>query len=256
MRGESPCIMMGGETTKITMEMKGWTKEMERNGKLVKPEAMIFDMDGTLFQTETLLLPAYHKLFDILREEGHHSGETPDEQLMLGSLGMLLEDIWKRVLPEGTPEAHKRADELLLQLELEGLQSPDAVLYPGVVETLEELKRCGVRLFVASNGLEHYVKGICEARGMGSLFEGLYSAGEHGTASKVDLVALLLKNHGIEKAWMVGDRSSDVEAGKKNGQTVIGCQYAGFGKEQELKGSDAIITSFPELLELYDNSIG
>ena len=227
---------------------------MNRNSKLVKPEAMIFDMDGTLLQTETLLLPAYHKLFDILREEGHHKGETPDEQLILGSLGMLLEDIWKRVIPDATPEAHRRADELLLQLELEGLQTPDAKLYPGVVETLEELKSRGVRLFVASNGLELYVKGITEARRMTPLFEGLYSAGEHGTASKVDLVALLLQNHGIEKAWMVGDRSSDVEAGKKNGQTVIGCQYAGFGKEQELEGSDAIITSFPELLELYDQA--
>ncbi|UNK17292.1 HAD hydrolase-like protein [Paenibacillus sp. N3/727] len=228
---------------------------MERNESMTKPQAMIFDMDGTLFQTETLLLPAYHKLFDILREEGLHKGETPKEELMLGCLGMLLEDIWKIVLPDGSPEAHRRADELLLQLELEGLKEPDAVLYPGVGETLQELKRRGVRLFVASNGLEHYVKGIADARNIMPLFEELYSAGQHGTASKVDLVALLLKNHGIERAWMVGDRSSDVEAGKKNGQTVIGCQYAGFGNDQELKGSDAIITSFPELLNLYENAV-
>ncbi|NMO95513.1 HAD hydrolase-like protein [Paenibacillus lemnae] len=227
---------------------------METTGKLIKPEAMIFDMDGTLFQTETLLLPAYHKMFDILREEGHHEGDTPDEQLMLGSLGMLLEDIWKRVIPHGTSEAHRRADELLLQLELEGLENEEAVLYPGVVETLSELKERGVRLFVASNGLEDYVKGIAMARDLAPLFEGLYSAGEHATTSKVDLVALLLKNHGIQRAWMIGDRSSDVEAGKENGQTVIGCQYAGFGSDSELSGSDAIITTFPELISLYDSS--
>ncbi|WP_054957030.1 HAD family hydrolase [Paenibacillus dakarensis] len=228
---------------------------MERDKRLTKPEAMIFDMDGTLFQTETLLLPAYHKLFDTLRAEGHHTGETPKEELMLGCLGMLLEDIWKIVLPEGTPEAHKRADELLLQYELEGLSDPKAILYPGVKETLEELKHRGVRLFVASNGLEHYVKGIAEAREIMPLFEDLYSAGQHNTETKVDLVALLLKNHGIERAWMVGDRSSDVEAGKKNGQAVIGCQYAGFGDDQELKGSDVIIHSFHELIDLYDASV-
>ncbi|WP_422661521.1 HAD family hydrolase [Paenibacillus sp. EC2-1] len=228
---------------------------MERNERLTKPEAMIFDMDGTLFQTETLLLPAYHKLFDTLRAEGLHTGETPKEELMLGCLGMLLEDIWKKVLPDGSPEAHRRADELLLQYELEGLKGKDAVLYPGVEETLQELKRRGVRLFVASNGLEHYVKGIAEARNIMPLFEDLYSAGQHGTASKVDLVALLLKNHGIERAWMVGDRSSDVEAGKENGQTVIGCQYAGFGDDQELKGSDVIISSITELIDLYEASV-
>ncbi len=235
--------------------MEGNDRKMERNVRLTKPEAIIFDMDGTLFQTETLLLPAYHKMFDILREEGLHTGETPKEEVMLGCLGMLLEDIWKIVLPEGTPEAHRRADELLLQLELEGLKNADAVLYPGVEETLQELKRRGVRLFIASNGLEHYVKGIAEARNIMPLFEELYSAGQHATASKVDLVALLLENHGIKRAWMVGDRSSDVEAGKKNGQTVIGCQYAGFGDDQELNGSDAIITSFPQLLNLYENAV-
>lgn len=239
----------------IILRNEGNDREMERNEKLTKPEAMIFDMDGTLFQTETLLLPAYHKLFDTLRAEGHHTGETPKEELMLGCLGMLLEDIWKKVIPEGSPEAHRRADELLLQYELEGLKGTDAVLYPGVEETLQELKRRGVRLFVASNGLEHYVKGIAEARNIMPLFEDLYSAGQHGTATKVDLVALLLKNHGIERAWMVGDRSSDVEAGKENGQTVIGCQYAGFGDDQELKGSDVIISSITELIDLYEASV-
>lgn len=227
---------------------------MEKTANLIKPEAMIFDMDGTLFQTETLLLPAYHKLFDILREEGHHEGETPDEELMLGCLGMLLEDIWKKVIPDATPAAHNRANELLLQLELEGLSDEAAVLYPEVKETLEELHRRGVRLFVASNGLEDYVKGISQARGLMPLFEGVYSAGEHGTASKVDLVRLLLDQHEIKDAWMVGDRSSDVEAGKENGQTVIGCRYAGFGEDQELKGSDVVIHSFSQLLKLHDQA--
>ena len=99
------------------------------------------------------------------------------------------------------------------------------------------------------------MKGIAEARGIMSLFEGVYSAGEHGTASKVDLVRSPLDEHDIRDAWMVGDRSSDVEAGKENGQTVIGCRYAGFGGEQELKGSDVVIHSFSHLLRLHDRRI-
>ncbi|MNO07071.1 bifunctional 5'-methylthioadenosine/S-adenosylhomocysteine nucleosidase/phosphatase [compost metagenome] len=53
---------------------------------------------------------------------------------------------------------------------------------------------------------------------------------------------------------MVGDRSSDVEAGKKNGHTVIGCAYAGFGDGTELAGADVLITNFNELLELYEQA--
>lgn len=45
--------------------------------RLTKPEAMIFDMDGTLFKTETLLIPVYHRLFDQLRAENLYEGKTP-----------------------------------------------------------------------------------------------------------------------------------------------------------------------------------
>ncbi|SDF33122.1 Phosphoglycolate phosphatase, HAD superfamily [Fontibacillus panacisegetis] len=229
-------------------------KQNEQMKQLGKPEAMIFDMDGTLFKTETLLLPVYHRVFDTLREEGLYSGETPPEELILGCLGMLLEDIWKKVIPNQSEEVHLRANDLLLEYELIGLQEYVTELYPHVQSTLEELSRRGVRLFVASNGLEHYVKEVAKAHHIFPLFEGLYSAGEHKTASKVDLVKLLLDNHGVSSAWMVGDRSSDVEAGIKNGQAVIGCAYAGFGQGAELQGSDVLITNFNELLELYEQA--
>ncbi|MEF2968852.1 HAD family hydrolase [Paenibacillus sp. M1] len=228
--------------------------ETTTTNRLYKPEAMIFDMDGTLFKTETLLIPAYHELFDRLREENLYEGETPPEELMLSCLGMLLEDIWRKVIPDSSEAVRRRADELLLELELAGLKEYATELYPGVKDTLEALSERGVRLFVASNGLEHYVKGVAEAHGIHHLFEGIYSAGEYLTASKVELVRLLLDNHGIHSAWMVGDRSSDVEAGKKNGQAVVGCAYAGFGQGPELTGSDVLITSFKELIRLYDQA--
>jgi len=226
----------------------------ENEVRLTKPQAMVFDMDGTLFQTESLLLPAYHKMFDVLREEGLYTGPTPPEERILGSLGMLLAQIWKNVMPEADEAVHRRADELLLKLEIEGLEAGGTLLYPQVVETLTALKERGVRLFVASNGLEDYIHSIVVVHELKELFEGLYSAGGQGTATKTELLRLLLDNHGISNAWMVGDRSSDVEAGKGNDQTVIGCAYAGFGRQDELKGSDVIIISFNELLDLYDNA--
>ncbi|MFC4306098.1 HAD family hydrolase [Cohnella boryungensis] len=214
------------------------------------PQAAIFDLDGTLFQTETLLETVHRRVFDTLREEGLYEKPQPPIELLLGSLGMLLTDIWHRVMPDGSPEAHERANVLMLQYELEELESGCGQLYPGVAETLGELRSRGVRLFVASNGLEEYVKAVPAVKGIADQFEALYSAGEFATATKVDLVRQLLDRFGIEHAWMVGDRSSDVEAGKSNGLFVVGCDYAGFRREGELEGSDAVIRAFPELLEL------
>ncbi|WP_028561931.1 HAD family hydrolase [Paenibacillus pinihumi] len=218
--------------------------------KLQQPEAIIFDMDGTLFQTETLLESVHKRIFEQLRKEGLYTNDTPPIERLIACLGMLLDDIWKKVMPDGSPAAHQRANELMLQYELEELEAGNGILYPKVIETLEALHQRGIKLFVASNGLEHYVKGVASLRTIDHLFTGLYSAGEFDTASKVDLVSRLLKDHSLQSAWMVGDRSSDVEAGLNNGLKVIGCQYAGFGGDDELQGSDYLISSFDELLQI------
>lgn len=221
--------------------------------RLGQPAAVIFDMDGTLFETDTLLISVHQRVFQTLREEGLYLGEAPPVERLLGCLGMVLEDIWRKVMPDGSKAARKRADELLLQYELEGLAAGEGKLYPHVAETLQKLKDNGSKLFVASNGLELYVKGVAEHLGITPLFDGLYSAGEYQTATKVDLVARLLDDHGLTASpsiWMVGDRSSDVEAGKGNGLTSIGCAYAQYGRDSELSGADTLISDFRELLEL------
>lgn len=218
--------------------------------KLSQPDAMIFDLDGTLFQTETLLIPAYHQTFDQLRAEGLYTGATPPEERILECLGLLLDEIWRRVIPEASEFARQRANVLLLQFQLEGLSQGIGALYDGVPEVLEALQSKGVRLFVASNGLEDYVKGVVQYLGIGERFEAVYSAGEFETESKVDLVRMLLERYELRSAWMVGDRSSDVEAGKGNGLPVIGCRYAEFGSAEELRGADRMIASFEELIEL------
>lgn len=223
------------------------------NARAPKPEALIIDLDGTLFKTETLSLPAYHAAFNQLRSEGLYTGETPPEERFLSSLGLLLPEIWARVIPDTSEQTRARADELLLFHQLRLLKQGLGELYPGVQSTLEALHGRGHRLFVASNGLESYVKEVVHHQGIDRLFTALYSAGEYQTSSKVQLVRLLLDTYHIEAAWMCGDRSSDVEAGAENGLYVVGCSYGGFHQAEELKDADVVITAFPELLDNLDH---
>jgi len=122
-------------------------------------------------------------------------------------------------------------------------------LYPNVVETLIELKNLGYRLFIASNGLKDYVDGVLSSFRINHLFEAIYSAGEYKTETKKELVNKLLNDFNIKKAVMVGDRSSDVEAGKVNNLFIIGCNF-GFSSNGELKEADEIITNFKQLIDL------
>ncbi|MBW7460114.1 HAD hydrolase-like protein, partial [Paenibacillus sepulcri] len=212
-------------------DLEGERRNLPNESRLMKPQALIFDMDGTLFETDTLLLGVHERIFQTLREEGLFHEPTPPVERLLGCLGMLLEDIWKSVMPGSSEAARKRADVLLLQYEVEGLEAGEGSLYPHVETTLRQLRANGYKLFVASNGLERYVREIVRLKSLTELFDGLYSAGEYQTSTKVDLVARLMEDHGLDYAWMIGDRSSDVEAGRGNGLGVVGCAYAVYGRQ-------------------------
>ncbi|MEJ8548833.1 HAD-IA family hydrolase [Brevibacillus borstelensis] len=210
--------------------------------------AVLFDMDGTLLQTERLSTPAFQKTFEELRERGLWNKATPDEKELTNVLGMTIEQLWEKLLPGASEEVKVLADERMLENELILLKQGITDLYPGVREVLQELHANGAALFVASNGLERYIDGICEHFGIKPLFTDLYSAGRFGTKSKKDLVAKLIKDYEVKQAVMVGDRHSDVEAGLANGLKTIGCDF-GFAKPGELDGADVVIHQFTDLLE-------
>ena len=221
--------------------------------QLVKDHAFIFDMDGTLFQTETLAIPAFYRTFDRLVEQGLYSGTFPTEEQIQSSFGMTTKELWIHLLPDANEEVRKQADQWMLEEELHLLQQGKGALYPGVTSVLHQLNEVGWPLFIASNGMGAYVRRIVEVHGLRSLFKGIYTAGDYQTDAKENLVKILMTEHHITGGYMVGDRSSDVRAGKKNGLTVIGCKYADFpqfGQEMELKEADVIIESFLDLLKI------
>lgn len=212
-----------------------------------KYNSIIFDLDGTLFQTDKLILPAFEKTFKQLVEEGYDIDYIPTKDDLLSVVGLTLDDIWQNLLPNLPAEAHLKANQYLLNNELGSIKEGYGALYPNVVEVLLELKNKGYRLFIASNGLEGYVKGIASAFRIDHLFEAMYSAGEFNTPTKNELVRILLADYNIPSAIMVGDRSSDVEAGIANDLYVIGCNF-GFSSENELKKANIIIEQFEQIL--------
>jgi phosphoglycolate phosphatase len=212
------------------------------------PFAVLFDMDGTLLQTEKLSTPAFQQTFEELRRQHIWDGPTPDERELTHVLGMTIEQLWEKLLPGASEEVRKTADSLMLENERKLLKEGVTDLYPGVREVLQQLHQKRIALFVASNGLESYIDAVCEHFGIKQYFTDLYSAGRFHTRSKSDLVAKLLRDYDIHNAVMVGDRHSDVEAGKSNGLFTVACDF-GFAKEGELDGADVIITEFPQLLQ-------
>jgi phosphoglycolate phosphatase len=214
-------------------------------------EAVIFDVDGTLFQTEQVAVPAFHRVFERLQKEGRFHGERPDDEKLKSVFGMTIPELWKTLLPDATMDERDIANEWLAENNIGLIREGVGELYPGVEEALQTLYEKGVKLFTASNGEKRYVEAVITERGLAPLFTKLYSAGEYKTEAKEELVAKLLQDQGVQRTVMVGDRRSDVKAGRANRLPVIGCDF-GFGGAHELEGADVVITRFDQLLPKLD----
>jgi phosphoglycolate phosphatase len=210
------------------------------------PFAVIFDMDGTLFQTETVLVPALHKTFDRLRCEGLWQGDTPVEKY-LQILGVPLPEVWRRLMPKADEAVRRQADAWFLEDIIDEIEQGNGRLYPEVLTTLAELVKQGIPLFVASNGRQRYLAAIRTAFQLERYFIDFYSLDRFSLPSKSTLVKQLLNDYQIERAVMVGDRCSDIEAAKDNGIWSIGCRF-GFANDEELRGADVIIHQFSEIV--------
>lgn len=207
--------------------------------------AVLFDMDGTLFQTEKIIAPALDKTYDYLREIGKWQGETPVEKC-LSVLGSTLTEIWRTLLPGESEDIRKEADKLFLKNLIIEIKEGRGQLYEGVLDTLKEISDMGIQIFIASNGLEEYIDAISGYYQLKKYITDFYSSGKFKCSSKVELVEMLLKDYNIQNAIMVGDRKSDIEAAIKNNIWSIGCNF-GFANADELKNANYIVNKFSEI---------
>jgi phosphoglycolate phosphatase len=208
---------------------------------------IIFDLDGTLFNCLELTNQTFPHVLDSLEEKYGESIQIERFSRYESFLGRVEEDIFSELLPGASKELLEEAQERLIAIEYKLIPKAGR-LFNGVEKVLEELKTKGHPLFIASNGSKPYVHKVLEAFLLREYFTGVYSAGEHQTESKNDLVDYLLKEHSLKgEGVMVGDRHSDIEAGKVNGLFTVGCLY-GFGGEDETADADVKIERVEELV--------
>ncbi len=216
---------------------------MNREGEL-----WIFDMDGTLFRSELVALPAFRVCFARMSAYGIAVPDHISDAQITDTLGQTHDVLWARLMGRSLSSAERSlADAWILEEEVSLLLRGVGALFDGVPETLRLLHENGALLAVASNGQQRYIETIVSVFGLERYFTGLYSASGYNVTSKVQLVQRVLQDIPCQRAVMVGDRSSDVEAGVKNGLPVIGCVF-GFATGSELHGATRMAHKFSDIL--------
>ena len=201
---------------------------------------IIFDIDGTLFQTAKVTVPAMQRTL------AAHGLPEPDSDTICAYIGRPVEEYleWLASLcPAG------RADEIVdatNRLELD-LIAAEGELYPGVREALDVLDRQGYVLAVCSNGPEDYVNEFLDAHDVRRCLAMVRTRGTRN-AGKETMIREILEHIPVRPAVVVGDREDDVSAAHANGALAIGACY-GFGSEEELGDADAKIACAGEIAE-------
>ena len=204
-------------------------------------ESLIFDIDGTLWDSRALIAEEYN--IQLAKEGLPHLSVSAETFRSL--FGKVNEEIADTIFP--TVPKSERYD--LMQRCMEAgdrrLQEDECRIgYPGVRETLEALSK-NHRLFIVSNSQKGYPELCMEKLGLGAYISGHLCYGETGT-SKGTSIRTLMKMHDIQNCAYIGDTQMDYEATQEAGVPFIWAAY-GFGTPENYVRK---IDSIKELLDL------
>ncbi|WP_312908947.1 HAD hydrolase-like protein [Tissierella praeacuta] len=208
-------------------------------------KSIIFDMDGTLFQTNKVLEISLLETFNCLESINEWNGEMPIEKYRK-IMGAPLPKVWEILLPDHSQEVRKFTDSFFLKVLIENIKNGKGALYPHVEDVFSYLRDNNWSIFIASNGLKEYLKTIVSFYQLDNWIFDFYSIEEIESLDKSNLVEFILRKYNIQKGAIVGDRISDINAAKDNGLVSIGCNFD-FAREEELSKADYVIDDLIEL---------
>ena len=204
-------------------------------------ESIIFDIDGTLWDSRTLVAQAYNEQ---LRSENLDHLQISAADLM-PLFGKVTEELADGLFPSLPQEERYPLMYRCLDHEVKYLRTQEcAVGYSGVRETVAKLAEKH-RLFIVSNCQLGYPEVCMDKLGLTPYIEGHLCFEQTGTRKGLTLQTLIQK-HNIGSCVYVGDTQGDYEATQEAGIPFIYAAY-GFGSPDTYI---AKINRFEELLNL------
>ena len=200
----------------------------------MKYQTILFDLDGTLTDPGEGIT---RSVAYALESFGIH---VPDRKVLYPFIGPPLLDSFMEFYGFSQEKARQAIEKYREYFGRQGIFENE--LYPGVPEALEQLKKAGARLVLATNKPEPYAKEILDHFHLMGYFDFLSGSQLDGTRSrKGEVIAHALHHCGkgpAEKALMVGDRKHDVQGALENHIPCAGVLY-GYGSREELEQAGA-----------------
>lgn len=208
---------------------------------LKKIKAVLFDLDGTLWDAAETIAPAWN---EYCKSRGIERRFTPDE--CRSFCGKTLPEIAAVAFPEAEPAWREAVVEGCCDAECVPLAQNGGTLYPDVEKVLAELREEYLLAVVSNCGLG-YIEAFFTGNRTGKYFDDCENAARTGL-SKGENIRLVLERNGVGKAVYVGDTAGDQAAARLAGVPFIHAAY-GYGR---VEGADAVLERFADLPALLE----
>lgn len=212
------------------------------NGK-IKKQAVIFDLDGTLWDSSEEVTIAWNKALEKI--------PNLDKRITLEDMhnfmGKTLEVISKMMFPELDVSARANIMKECCKEEHKYIKEHGGHPYEGIIDMLDDLKK-NYQIYIVSNCQDGYIQTFMKYHKLGKYFDDIEMAGRTGLSKGENIKLIMDRNH-IDKAVYVGDTMGDFEAASYAGVPFIYAKY-GFGTVDKAKYVANDIKEMPCLVNI------
>lgn len=177
-----------------------------------KVNTVMFDFDGTIMDTNDIILNSWNYTFNKLR------GHDADKKLMLEHFGEPLELSMKKFFDADGDQVKEYID-IYRSYQTDNFVN-EIKLFPGVIEMLESLKNSGYTLALVTSRLKHTTMQGVEKFRLDKYFDVVITANDctkHKPDPQPVNITLEKLNKTAEEAVMVGDTVMDLGCAKNAG---------------------------------------
>lgn len=205
------------------------------------PKNLIFDIDGTLWDSRALVAEGYNLQ---LKSEGleHLCVTAEDLRPLFGKVMTEIADLLFTELP--IPQRYALLERCMASENRHLHNNPCHIGYPQVRQTLEALAK-DYRLYIVSNSQRGYPELAIFKLGLDACIRAHLCFGDTGT-SKGQTIRRLMQEQDISSAVYIGDTQGDRDAAQEAGIPFVWASY-GFGIPD---GYDYKIEKIQELLHI------
>ncbi len=216
---------------------------------------VIFDLDGTLIDTEVLMVESVVAAF---RKIGH---AAPDEKTIRSISGLGLVQGFAQIssgLGQGDLEGLKNYyREIYLERASASMRES---LFSGALAALEMLAaRDDLLISVATGKSGSGTDRVLRAHNILSLFTSVHTPDTNRSKPDPDMVhsAIAIANSGLQSTLMIGDTVNDINMAVAAGVKSIGVNWGYHTSDELIKaGADVLVDDFSQMLAEIDNLVG